>query len=155
MGTILHMRRIYNPHVERAFVFNPHMDKRSPKDVLADNIRALMGDTTYAAFPAKVADGTINRVLAGQNVRLSTLDALARGFKLQAWELLCPALDPENPPARQLEELDELRQWRDEVMERARQTQHGRMVDAGGPNGADGNSKGKGKQQEGRYKGTK
>ena len=152
MESVRHIRRICKPHTECVFVFNPLMDERSPKDVLADNIRALKGDATYAKFPAKVADGTINRVLSGQNVRLSTLEALAKGFRLQAWELLIPSLDPASPPSKKLQELEELRLWRDKVMALTTEQDNGSMVDAGGANSPHGDSKGRGKQQEGRPK---
>lgn len=147
-----HMRSNASPHVEQELVFNPHMDKRPTKDVLAENVERLKGDVTYAKFPAKVGQGSIARVLAGQNVRLSTLEALAKGFRLQAWELLFPDLDPAYPPSRRIaeerEELEELRQWRDEVMSRAERMGRGRVVDDGGPNGPDGNSKGKGSKSQ-------
>jgi len=151
------MRRIYNPHVERVFVFNPVMDKRRPQDILAANIALLKGKTTYAKFPAKTSDGTINRVTkkdGGQNVRLSTLEALAKGFKLQAWELLVPSFNPARPPSKALEELEDLRIWRDKVMELAARD-HGKLVDAGRADSSDGDSKGRGKQQEGRPKGNR
>jgi hypothetical protein len=147
-----HMRSIASPHMEQELVFNPYMDKRQTKNVLAENVERLKGDATYAKFPAKVGQGSIARVLAGQNVRLSTLDALAKGFRLQAWELLFPDLDPAYPPsiriAEEREELEELRQWRDEVMSRAARMGHGRVVDDGGANVPDGHSKGKGSQSQ-------
>lgn len=147
-----HMRSIASPHVEQELVSNPHMDKRQPKDVLAENVERLKGDATYAKFPAKVGQGSIARVLSGQNVRLSTLEALAKGFRLQAWELLFPGLDPAYPPSRRIaeerEELEELRQWREEIEARAARMRHGRVVDSGGASNPDGDSKGKGSKSQ-------
>lgn len=46
-----------------------------------------------------VGEATIERMIKGKaDVRLDSIEAVARGFGLQAWQLLVPDLDPRNPP---------------------------------------------------------
>lgn len=83
--------------------------------VLANNLAALMNyaaeSESVEAGPASqkalagltgLGRGTIQRALGRSKdltaVGIDTLEALARAYGLQAWELLLPGLDPRNPP---------------------------------------------------------
>ncbi len=162
------MDPIIAPHTEDCkpqvvpFIWSnvPDMDNKRPakrltptEAILRDNVAKLKGDATYSQFPGKIGQGSITRVLAGQNVRLSTLEAIAKGFRLQAWELLTPDLDPERPPARRIAEerveLEVLRQFRDDVYEQSqRMKRDGPVVDSGGPNSSNGSGKSKGSEPQ-------
>ncbi len=46
-----------------------------------------------------LAQGTSQRVLDEEShLLLDTLDSLAKGFRLEAWQLLVPGMDPSRPP---------------------------------------------------------
>lgn len=87
------------------------------RDVLAQNIRKLLADEQGGMRAISdrigVGEGTLSRVKAGSHAAtVDTLDALAKYFHLEPWQLLCPAFEKGNPPllaqvsAQQLELLD-------------------------------------------------
>lgn len=46
-----------------------------------------------------VGEATIERMLKGTaSVQIDSIEAVANGFGLQAWQILVPGLDPTNPP---------------------------------------------------------
>lgn len=78
---------------------------------LAENVRALMtyaldhqtGEPTSSnglAAATGLGRGTIQRVVRGgpNAPAIDTLSIIASAYKLQAWQLLVPGLDPSNPP---------------------------------------------------------
>ncbi|MES2910583.1 MAG: hypothetical protein V4718_04295 [Pseudomonadota bacterium] len=46
----------------------------------------------------KIGTGAISRARNGQNLTLITMEALAKAFDLEVWQLLVPGLDPANAP---------------------------------------------------------
>jgi transcriptional regulator with XRE-family HTH domain len=57
---------------------------------------------------ARVGKSTIHRILKGSTPpALDTLEAIARAYDLQVWQLLAPNLDPTNPPVIPLTETEE------------------------------------------------
>lgn len=57
----------------------------------------------------KVVRSTIQRALKGVNAPgVDSLGAIARAYGLQAWHLLIPDLDPENPPVVSVTETERL-----------------------------------------------
>lgn len=73
--------------------------------VLAENLTRLRQAnpllSTQLALAAKagVAEGTIHRMSKGTNAAtIENVQAVARAFGLQGWQLLVPGLDPLNPP---------------------------------------------------------
>jgi hypothetical protein len=76
--------------------------------VLAANIKELMKHSLYRerlgsnpklGSATKLGSSAIHRVRAGHNATLETLEALAKAFDLEPWQLLVPINDPKNPPA--------------------------------------------------------
>lgn len=60
----------------------------------------------------KLGTGTIHRIRNGQaDANLSTLEALAKAFDLQPWQLLVPNFDPGNLPALLNATEAEMRLW--------------------------------------------
>ena len=82
----------------------------SARETLAENLRSLMAaHHSYKTTPAiekateeaglKVGKSTIDRALKCQTtLNLDYIDAIARVFGLDAWQLLTPNLMPKNPP---------------------------------------------------------
>ena len=82
----------------------------SARDTLAENLRALMASHhTYSSTPAleratefhglKVGKSTIDRALKGQTtLNLDYVEAIAKVYGLDAWQILTPGLVPKNPP---------------------------------------------------------
>lgn len=83
--------------------------KFRPKMVLRTNLMALLrtnhGPNTQGQLKKKsgVAQSTIGRILSkeGENARIETLDALAKAYGLEGWQMLVAGMDPENPPVLQ------------------------------------------------------
>jgi transcriptional regulator with XRE-family HTH domain len=76
--------------------------REKPEVVLAANLSALMDfhgeNQTAVAKRAKIPQQQVSRALrATHSVTLATLEALARGYELRAYQLLVPGLDPRNP----------------------------------------------------------
>ena len=77
---------------------------RTPPEIIAANIRTLMDDNQIPsesdlARKAKVDQKTVWRILRQQqSPTVDTLEKLAKPFKLHAWQLLIPDLNPRNPP---------------------------------------------------------
>lgn len=82
----------------------------SARETLAENLRSLMAahhlyKTTTALEKAtedlglKVGKSTIDRALKCQTtLNLDYIDAIARVYGLDAWQLLTPNMTPKNPP---------------------------------------------------------
>lgn len=80
------------------------------RDIVAKNINALMASDRHrevlgvprqvvAASNKEVSNGTLGRVRNAENgTRLDTLDALAKTFDVEPWQLLVPGFDPEALP---------------------------------------------------------
>lgn len=82
------------------------ISRKSPRTVLAQNLKALMGreDLSQAGLGKKsgIAQSTIGRILAEKHAPdIDTLDAIAKTFHLNAWQMMVPNLDPSNPPLLQ------------------------------------------------------
>lgn len=74
------------------------------KEILATNLNRLMAWHGYTssktlAAASGVGHGTIDRLQKAQaDVRIETLDALAKVFKMELWQLLVPDLDVADMP---------------------------------------------------------
>lgn len=80
------------------------------KKVVKKNVLSLLGHAAGGKLPAgesgvtrlkklNITQGSAQRVLDDESdLRLDTLDQLARGFGMRAWQLLVPKLDPAAPP---------------------------------------------------------
>lgn len=80
------------------------------RQILAANLRALMDASPHwrstltvekatALRGAKVGKSTIDRALKSETaLTLDNVEALAKLFGLDAWQLLVPAMRPDNPP---------------------------------------------------------
>ena len=73
--------------------------------IVRENVRALRDAPTGAkgqrAFAEKcgIGEGTVWRISKGQDgTSIETLRAIAEAHGMQAWQLLVPSIDPENPP---------------------------------------------------------
>jgi hypothetical protein len=77
--------------------------------ILAANVEKLKGTDAQAAIVkrGRIGTGSASRVLRGQNVRLETLARIARGFGVEAWQLLVVDFDPLHPPQLLTPELEE------------------------------------------------
>jgi hypothetical protein len=79
-----------------------------PIHVLAENIINLMefhGILSNAALAkaAKIDASTVGRMINKKHAsQIDRVQAVARVFELDAWQLLIPNLDPSNPPVAQL-----------------------------------------------------
>lgn len=81
---------------------SPTLPSGSAK-VLAENVRRLIdyheASENRIAQIKRFSQTTLNRITHGQGAaRLSSVEALAKAFGLDAWQLLVPDLDPRNPP---------------------------------------------------------
>lgn len=77
------------------------------RQVLAANVKALRAKhpeiAGLRAWSKKcgVGEATLHRILtAGADVRIESIDAVARSFGLPAWMLLIDGLDPDNLPVQ-------------------------------------------------------
>ncbi len=80
------------------------MKKIDSKLVLWQNVSALMTDRygrenlTRLASEAKIGPGTVSRIKAHEtSVGLDVVEALARLFKIEPWQLLVPGLSASTP----------------------------------------------------------
>ena len=84
------------------------MDRR-PRDVLAENLRALMkkskdrngtlGTIEQVAEASGVSKGVVERMTKAQsNTGIDHLQGIAKAFEMEAWQLMIPGLDATNPP---------------------------------------------------------
>lgn len=76
---------------------------KSAVDVLARNLNALMDWRGTAnrrlAAACGVGEGSIQRIRRGQTAAtLSTIEAIARHFGFEPWQLLVEDFDPKQPP---------------------------------------------------------
>lgn len=82
----------------------------SAREVLGANIKALMEASTQCRSTTalekatlhkgcKVGKSTIDRALKGETtLNLDYIEAIAKVFQLDPWQLLTPGLRPNNPP---------------------------------------------------------
>lgn len=82
------------------------MKKPDSKLVLWENVSALMKakygreNLTRLAAEAKVGPGTVSRIKAHEtSVGIDVVEAIARIFKVEPWQLLVPGLDVADLPA--------------------------------------------------------
>lgn len=75
------------------------------QQVVAENVKRLknesksLGTVKQIAKRARIGEGSVHRILHGQVAcAIDTLDAVAVAYGLQAWQLLIPDIDPQNPP---------------------------------------------------------
>lgn len=78
---------------------------RSPKTVLSDNLKRNMDRKPGKLSQAEIGrrgglpQRTVGRIKNGEvEATLGNLQALAKAFGLQPWQLLVPDLDVSNPP---------------------------------------------------------
>lgn len=83
------------------------MPKTKAAVTLGENMRTLRDATRpgvhsgnrAVAKAAGVGEGTVQRARTGDNnITVGALEALAKHYRLEAWQLLVPGLDPDNPP---------------------------------------------------------
>jgi hypothetical protein len=81
--------------------------KPSIKAILADNVRKILerDDANPTSWTKNAAQKkAVQRILAGHNAELETIEEIARLADLQPWQLLFPDLDVKNPPVFALSE---------------------------------------------------
>lgn len=109
--------------MESGLRFTPSMAAKRPKALpklallLAENLGRLCdkvedertGAEVRLAKAAKISASAAHRALEGTNATIATLERLASGYGLEAWELLHPALmpPPEPRPAAQWASLQQ------------------------------------------------
>ena len=108
--------------MESGLRFTPCVAAKRPKGLpklallLAENVARLSGKAdeergaeVRLAKTTKVSPSAAHRALEGSNMTLATLERLASGYGLEAWELLHPALmpPPEPRPAAQWASLQQ------------------------------------------------
>lgn len=117
------------------------MDERA-RETLAANLAALMRERPHLDTFKKIvaaggpSNGSLDRIRRRKvGCSIDQLDALARVFDLQSWQLLIPDLEPNNPPVvrgaseterRLWERLDSLMRELGELREQAH-TRPGRL----------------------------
>lgn len=101
------------PHLVEPSRYASRMPGIEPKRILWSNVLRLMErrwgeeNLTRLAREAKVGPGTCTRIKEQKtSVGLDVLQKLAGAFDLQAWHLLTPDLDPDNPPVIYLNERE-------------------------------------------------
>lgn len=79
--------------------------KPDSKAVLWQNVATLMKarygkeNLTKLAQDAKIGPGTASRIKAQEtSVGLDVVESIAAVFKMEAWQLLVPEIDPSKPP---------------------------------------------------------
>jgi hypothetical protein len=93
------------------------------KKVVAENLQALINyaavhnqpyaDAKSLAIKARVSPSTVGHILKQETAaRINTLQALAAVYKLTAWSLLIPNLDPSNPPVVPYSDTERALYWR-------------------------------------------
>ena len=94
------------PHPVGTLNYRIRMKKPDSKLVLWENVSALMKakygreNLTRLAAEAKVGPGTVSRIKAHEtSVGLDVVEAIARIFKVEPWQLLVPGLDVADLPA--------------------------------------------------------
>lgn len=96
------------------------MSTRALSKVLWENIVALMGveDPSLNAIAQRtgVGRGNIQRIRDGENVTLSTIESLARAFRVPAWQMLVPKSGPILPTLEQAAPVMPLRPLTDEQL---------------------------------------
>lgn len=82
------------------------MSRHNLKQILWESTLQLMEwrygreNLTRLATDCGIGPGTASRIKDRQTeVRLETIEAIAKKFGFEAWQLLCPGFDPRNPPA--------------------------------------------------------
>jgi len=77
---------------------------KPPEQVLADNLKRLMehypalNSENKVAKAGRISQRTVNRARNAIQIKLDSLQGLARAFGLAPWQMLIPDLDPANPP---------------------------------------------------------
>ena len=86
------------------------MSNQTARDILAENLDRLMAarpdlngtpavERATELIGCKVGKSTVDRVLKSETpFNLDHLDALAKVFKVDSWQLLVPNMQPTNPP---------------------------------------------------------
>lgn len=93
------------------------------KQVVAENLRTLIryaadhkqpyADAKSLAIKAGVYPSTVGHILKRTTApKIDTLEALANVYKLPAWALLIPGLDPSNPPVIPYTDAERALYWR-------------------------------------------
>lgn len=101
------LEKFATPNLESAVAYDAEVPKDAVR-VLAENLEALMeyarkhrrpqGTIPGVAEAGGCGVGSVHRALEGStSLGLSVVDKLARAFRLQAYQLLTPGLDPANP----------------------------------------------------------
>lgn len=115
--------------------------------VLASNLRTLLdyardnklpfADAKSLGKKAGLTGTTVGRWLKGSHAaQIDKLEALAYVFRLRAWQLLIPNLDPANPPAVPYTDVERRLYWR--IKAAARELQLGSSVDEEAPDSGPG-----------------
>lgn len=116
------------------------------KAVVAANVQTLLDHASDTgkdwdspkrlAKKAGLGHMTIYRMLRGQAAKIDELESVARVFKLHAWQLLIPELDPTNPPVVPLTTAE--RRFYAEVKRAARVFRNGEDLSEGEDGAASG-----------------
>ena len=97
------------------------MNRRTARELLAANVLAICKirygkrNTTRLGADSGIKTGGAQRVLAGSDVQLTTIERLASWAKLEAWRLIAPDLGniPSGLNALSQEEMDLVLAYRD------------------------------------------
>ncbi len=93
------------------------------KRVVSDNVQTLLnyaadrhqpyGDAKALAIKAGISPSTVGHLLKCETAaKIDTLHAIAKVYKLEAWQLLIPNLDPSNPPVVPYSDAERALYWR-------------------------------------------
>lgn len=93
------------------------------RKIVGDNIRVLQeyardhnrpcSDDKSLGLRAKVEPSTVGRIRKGMiSTGIETLESIANVYKLSAWQLLIPNLDPANPPVVPYTDTERALYWR-------------------------------------------
>lgn len=130
----MHARALLLPFVR----YPVTVTEEDPRLVLASNLRALLAyardkklpysDAKALAKKAGLTPSTVGHWLRAENAaQIDKLERLAAVFKLRAWQLLIPNLDPSNPPAVPYTDAERRLYWR--IKAAARELALGSAVD--------------------------
>ena len=107
--------RAMQPHSVHDFLYRPDMPADQPRPYLWQNICTLMGedDPSLDRVVARtgVGRGSVQRIRSGeQGSQLATIEAIAKKFGIEPWQLLVPGLKRDALPRLATSQQEELRQ---------------------------------------------
>lgn len=122
-ASIALMQPLNKPYLLPLVGYPRPMPDEDVRAVVAVNLQRLIdyakdnrrpgADAKSLAAKAGVTPSTVGRWLKGDNAaQIDTLETVAKVYKLRAWQLLIPNLDPANPPAVAYTDAERRLYWR-------------------------------------------